>query len=257
MSYRFTALVPALAFAALAACDQGSTGPSATGNTTFRLSQGSSTAAASLIALDDHGDGDHGDNNASVPLADIKAIDVRVTGIAALPLGNDSLSDDQWFKLSTPHPMTLNLLALPTKADSGLLVTRGNLPAGTYGHLRILFDTATITFARTDTLGHGKSVRVFKADSTYPLFIGGFGMPNDTVSDKDDDDANHFGIVVPATTFTVSKDTSSTISIVFNPGASVRRVLVTGHGLRLAPVIFAARHEDADSAEKHGSGHHD
>src|SRR5512140_1975806 len=165
MSYRFTALVPALALAALAACDQGSTGPSATGNTTFRLSQGSSTAAASLIALDDHGDGEHGDgghgdNNASVPLADIKAIDVRVTGIAALPIGNDSLRDDQWFKLSTPHAVTLNLLALPTKADSGLLVTRGNLPAGRYGHLRILFDTATITFAHTDTLGHGKSVRV-------------------------------------------------------------------------------------------------
>lgn len=252
MLHRLTALVPALAIvAAVAACDQG-TGPnSSRGLTTFTLSQTSATGAvASLVTLDDN-DGGHGHTNA-IPIAAIKRIDIKATGIAALPLGNDSLEDLGWIKLLAPKPVDLNLLALPTNPDSGFVVTRGNLPPGKYGHLRILFDTATITFAQTVTLSHDNFTRTFHADSTYPLFIGGFGMPPDTVSDKDDDDANHFGIVVPATTFTVAKDTTSTISIVFNPGASVRRVLVTGHGLRLAPVIVAAKHEDRDTAHKGG-----
>ncbi len=253
MLHRLTALVPALVVvAAIAACDQG-TGPiSARGLTTFTLSQtGGTGAAASLVTLDDN-DGGHGHTN-SVPLSAIKRIDILATGIAALPIGNDSLEDLGWIKLLAPKPVDLNLLALPTSADSGFVVLRGNLPPGKYGHLRILFDTATITFAQTITLSHDHFSRTFHADSTYPLFIGGFGMPPDTVSDKDDDDANHFGIVVPATTFTVAKDTASTISIVFNPGASVRRVLVTGHGLRLSPVILAAKHEDND----HQGGNHD
>lgn len=249
---RLTALVPALAFVAVAAaCDQG-TGPlSSRGLTSFTISQtGGSGAVASLFTLDDHGGGP-GSHGNSVPLADIKRIDVIATGIAALPLDNDSLKDDQWIKLLAPKSVHLNLLALPTKADSGFVVTRGNLPPGKYGHLRILLDTATITFAHDVTLTHGSFTRTFKADSTYPLFVGGFGMPQDTASEKDDDDANHFGIVVPATTFTVAKDTASTIAIVFDPSASVRRVLVTGHGLRLVPVLAAAKVEDADSAEHH------
>ncbi len=254
MLRRFTALVPALAVLAIAACDQG-TGPStARGLTTFAISQTNGTgAAASLITLDDHdsvpGPGPHQN---SVPLSDIKSIDILATGVAALPIGNDSLEDLGWIKLLAPKPVLLDLLALPTNPDSGFVVMRGTLPPGKYGHLRILFDTATITFTQTVTLSHDHFTRTFHADSTYPLFIGGFGMPPDTVSDKDDDDANHFGIVVPATTFTVTKDSTSTIDIVFNPGATVRRVLVTGHGLRLAPAIVAAprpKHEDADSGK--------
>ncbi len=250
---RFAALVPALAVLAMAACDQG-TGPlPSKGLTTFSLSQTSGTGAvASVITLDDHDQGP-GPHQNSVPLSDIKSINIVATGVAALPVGNDSLEDLGWIKLLAPKPDDLDLLALPTTAANGLVVTRGNLPPGKYSHLRILFDTATITFAQTVTLSHDNFTRTFHADSTYPLFIGGFGMPQDTVSDRDDDDANHFGIVVPATTFTVSKDTASTIDIVFNPGATVRRVLVTGHGLRLAPVIVAAKHEDADSA--HHGGH--
>jgi len=257
MLHRLTALGSALAVAALAAaCDQ-ATGPLATrGNTSFTLSQTSGAGAvASLVTLDDREGNGHGPNSANVPLDAIQRIDILATGVAALPLDNDSLRDDQWIRVLAPSPIDLDLLALPTNPDSGLIVTRGSLPPGQYGHLRILFDTATITFARTITLGQGNGMRTFKADSTYPLFIGGFGMPADTVSDKDDDDANHFGIVVPATTFTVSNDTTSTIAIVFNPGASVRRVLVTGHGLRLAPVIVAARRPDNDNDQ--GRGHHD
>lgn len=253
MIRRLTPLLQILALAAAAACDQGSTAPRTAGNTSFVISQGpAAAAAASLITLDDGGGHPGRDSSNSVPLSAIKSIDVRVTGIAVLPIGNDSIRDDQWIKLSTPGPVNLNLLALPTKADSGLLVTRGTLPPGKYGHLRILFDTATITFKETVSLLHGDSTHVFKADSTYPLFIGGFGMP-----DHDEDEAqaeadNHFGIVVPATTFTVTSDSSSTISIVFDAGSSVRRVVVTGDGLRLAPVLLAAGHGNG-----HGDGKKD
>ncbi len=257
MQRRWTALVPALALVVMAACDQGSTGPRTAGNTQFLLSQvGGSGAAASVITLDDGHGGMHGNPN-SVPLADIKSIDVRVTGIAVLPVGNDSVKDDQWIKLNAVKPTLLDLLALPTKADSGLKIVRGTLPAGTYDHLRLLFDSASITFAQNATVGRDNHTRTFKADSTYPLVIGGIGMPPDSVSDNDRDDeaANHFGIFVPGTTFTVAKDTTTTISLVFNAGESVKRVILTSKGLRLAPVLLAARHEDADS-DSHG-GHHD
>ncbi len=258
MLHRWTALVPALALVALAACDQG-TGPRAGGNTQFLLSQsGAGSAVASLITLDDgpgHG-GEHGGPN-SIPVADIRSIDVRVTGVAVLPVGNDSVKDDQWIKLNAVKPTLLNLLALPTQADSGLQIVRGTLPAGTYDHLRLLFDSASITFAQNVTVGRDQRVRTFKADSTYPLIIGGIGMPPDSVSDNDRDDqaANHFGIFVPGTTFTVGKDSSSTITIVFNAGESVKRVRLTARGLRLAPVVLAAKHEDADS-DSDGGHHH-
>lgn len=254
---RMKVLVPALVVVAMAACDQG-TAPLGAGNTQFLLSQsGGSGATASLITLDDgdgHGGDNHGNRN-SIPLADIRSIVVRVTGVAVLPEGDDSVRDDQWIKLMAVHPTLLNLLALPTKADSGLKIVRGTLPAGTFDHLRLLFDSAAITFAQTVTVGHDNHMRTFKADSTYPLIIGGIGMPPDSVSDKDNDDANHFGIFVPGTTFTVGKDSSTTITIVFNAGESVKRVIVTNKGLRLAPVILAAKHEDADS--DHEGGHHD
>ncbi len=239
---RYKTIVPALALAlAAAACDQ-STGPAAGGNARFLISQtGASGASASMVALDDGGPGSGHGNSLSV--SDVKSINVHVTGIAALPLANDSLEDRDWVHL-TATPRWLNLLALPTQADSGLEVLRGNLPAGTYGHLRLLFDTANIVFARTVTVGHDHHVRTFYADSTYKLYAGGFGMPEDSASEQEDDDADHFGIVVPATRFTVAHDTASIITIVFNPSQSLQRVLVTGRGLRISPVINAAKHED-------------
>lgn len=252
---RYTVIFPALALAFLAAaCDQGGgTGPAGAGaDTRFLISQtGPGGASGSLIALDDGGDGGHGN---SLSLSAVRSILVHVTGVAALPLGNDSVKDNDWVHLNAT-PVWLNLLALPTKADSGIQVMRGTLPAGTYGHLRLLFDSATIKFAQTVTLGHGNNVRTFKADSTYPLFIGGFGMPSDSASDKDDDDANHFGIVVPATTFTVARDSSATITIVFNPSQSLQRVLVTGKGLRFVPVIGAARHPESEAEDSASDGH--
>ncbi len=246
MSRRIITLSAVLA-AALAACDGGGVGPAGAGNTSFVLSQGTTSAVMSLVTLDG---GDHPYGN-TLPLAAIKSIDVRVTGIGALPIGNDSLEDLGWIKLPTPKPEMLNLLALPTAADSGLQVLRGALPAGKYGPLRILFDTATITLKQTVTVGDSAKARTFFADSTYPLYIGGFGMPDSDEDEQHAEAENHFGIVVPAQTFTVSSDTTSTISIVFDPASTVRRVRVTGKGLRLAPVLMAARKDDHDMDQHH------
>ena len=258
MNYRV--IFPALVLALLAAaCDQGGTGPAgARADTRFLISQAGGGASASMVALADGGSPEDGHGNSLSP-SDVRSINIHVTGIAALPLGNDSVEDRDWVRL-TATPRWLNLLTLPTQPDSGLQVARGNLPAGTYGHLRLLFDTANIVFAKTVTLGHGDHVRTFHADSIYKLYAGGFGMPEDSASEQEDDDADHFGIVVPATTFTVANDSSSTITIVFNPAQSLQRVLVTGKGLRIRPVMGAARNpepEDSASEHDHGSGGHD
>lgn len=248
---RYKVMFPVLALAFLAAaCDQG-TGPAGgRADTRFLISQSSGGASASMVALADGSSADDGHGN-RLSLSDVRSINVHVTGVAALPLGNDSSEDRDWVHL-TATPRWLNLLALPTKADSGLLVARGNLPAGTYGHLRLLFDSANIVFARTVTLGHDGHTRTFYADSTYKLYAGGFGMPDDDEheNEQDAEDADHFGIVVPATTFTVANDSASTIAIVFNPGQSLQKVLVTGKGLRIQPVLGAAKQHDE---EGHGS----
>ncbi len=258
---RHKVIFPVLSLALLAAaCDQG-TGPAgARADTRFLLSQSGGGASASVVAL---ADGSDGGGHSSLSPSAVRAINVHVTGVAALPLGNDSVQDRDWVHL-TATPRWLNLLALPTKADSGLQVARGNLPAGTYGHLRLLFDTANIVFAQTVTLGHGNHVRTFKADSTYKLFAGGFSMPDsDETNEQEADAADHFGIVIPATTFTVKNDTTSTITIEFNAAQSLQRVVVTGRGLRILPIMGAAREdgpeseaEDSASNRNHnGQGH--
>lgn len=256
---RITRFLPVLAVAtamAVAACDSTGTGPRAGGNTSFRLSQtGASGAAASLVSLDEgQGGGSHANR---LSLSDIQSIMIHFTGVAALPVVHtDSADELAWVRLAAAHPMWINLLNLPTTAASGLLVLRDQLPPGTYGHLRLLFDSAAITFAHTVTLGKDGHTRTFLADSTYPLFIGGFNSA-ENMTDEDADDANHFGIVVPATTFTVGNDTTATIDIVFNPGATVQRVFLTGKGLRMTPVIRAARQADADDQNGDHDGDND
>ena len=255
---RITAFLPVLVLAAtVVACDSTGTSPNGRANATFRLSQaGGGGAVASLIALDegDRGGDHHG--RRSLALTDIKSILIRFTGLAALPiLDTDTAGEIQWVTFQAAHVVAVNLLALPTDTAHALILQRGTLPSGSYGHLRLLFDQASITFANTVTLQKGDSTRTFFADSTYPLFIGGF--PNDTImTAKDADDANHFGIFVRNMTLTVGKDTASTVDVVFDPGATVQRVFVTGKGIRLVPVIRTVVHDADDENEGHQGSNH-
>ena len=256
---RTTAFLPVLVLAAtVVACDGTGTSPNGRANATFRLSQvGGGGAAASLIALDDRDGGGEHHGRRGLALSDIKSILIRFTGVAALPiLETDTAGEIQWVTFHAAHPDEVNLLALPTDTAHALILQRGNLPSGTYGHLRLLFDQASITFANTVTLEKDdESTRTFFADSTYPLFIGGF--PNDTImTAKDADDANHFGIFLPHMTLTVGQDTASTVDLVFDPGATVKRVFVTGKGIRLIPVIRTiVHHEDDEENEEHEGDH--
>ncbi len=252
---RITLFLPVLAVAvAVAACDGTGTSPSGRGNTTFRLSQAGSGASASLIALDENGGsggGSRGRHNLS--LSDIKAIDVRFTGVAALPkLHTDTANEIEWLTFPAAHPLTVDLLQLPTTMATALLLERDNLPPGTYGNLRLLFDEATITFANPVTLDVGNTVRTFAADSTYPLCIGGF--PKDTImTAKDADDSNHFGIFVPNTTINVGTDTTATVDLVFNTGATVQRVFVTPKCIRMVPVIRSVSTDEEGNEHEGGN----
>lgn len=234
---RMTSLASLLSLAAtLAACDGVSTAPHS-GRTAFRLMPASSGGAvASLVALDDHdGKGQHG--NSQLTLADVQAINIHFTDIAVLPISASNQVNDEaaWILLPPAQPTWINLLTLP---PAGLLVDRDNLPPGTYGDLRLLFDEATIVFARNVNL-FGQT---FVAGQPYPLFIGGLDTsPSMTLQDADD--GNAFGIFVPATTFTVNNTTGQTIEITFNSMASVQEVFLVGRGVRLVPVINATDRE--------------
>ncbi len=253
---RITWFLPAVALAvAVAACDGTGTSPSGRGNTTFRLSQAGSGASASLIALDENGGGGGGARGRhSLSLSDIKSIDIRFTGVAALPkLHTDTANEVEWVTFPAAHPVEVNLLQLPTTMATALLLERDNLPPGTYGNLRVLFDQATITFANAVTLAEGNNVRTFAADSTYPLCIGGF--PRDTLmmTEKDADDSNHFGIFVPNTTINVGTDTTSTVDLVFNTGATVQRVFVTPRCIRMVPVIRSVSTDEEGNEHEGGN----
>ncbi len=245
---RMTVLVPILALAAaVAACDSTS-GPHS-GRTTFRLKPASgSGATASMVALDEggRGKGDHG--STQLTLSDIQSINIHFTDIAALPLSASNQVNEEaaWVLLPPAQPMWINLLALPA---NGLVVDRDNLPAGTYGDLRLLFDEANIVFAHDVTIDG----RTFVAGQPYPLFIGGLNTSSNMTL-QDADDANAFGIFVPAATFTVDNNTAQTIDIVFNSGNSLQNVFVIGNGVRLVPVFGATDEDQNNSRGNHNGG---
>lgn len=259
MSHRLVAR-PALFLALalpLAACGESATSPSTGAQTSILLSQSAAaraslapSLAASVSAL-----------AGPVSLSDVASIDVTVTEVQALRqgaarVGSDSLADSVsadtarlaaaqrgWVSLKVTAPTTVNLLALPTTAESGIQLARGEIQPGTYTHLRVAFSEATITFARDVSVGGGPAAKSYAAGTAYPLQIGG----------------EKKALLIPTAGFTVAADSASAVVVTFDGSASVRKVIATPNGIHITPVLAAegkgsGKEKEKDKGKGNGKG---
>lgn len=156
---------------------------------------------------------------------DIASINVTITGVSALPVQADTASAGEatWVQLDLAAPASVNLLALPANPENGLLLARGDLPAGTYGNLRIRFSTATVTFKR--------EVRVGQV--TYPA--------NQPISLT----VPSGRIYVPLASFTAG-EVGTEVKLVFDASASARNIHATGANKVIMTPVIGGRVDTAD-----------
>lgn len=208
-----TALFAGLSLS-LVACEPG-TGPGA--ETRVLLSQGdaaSRSLSAALVA----------DLNAAaapaaqISLSDVASIEVALTEVRALPTSSDTTETaaESWRKLTLAAPLQLNLVSLPTTAEAGVLLARGDLPAGSYRGVVVRFSSASVTFKNPVTLGGTTYAAGEKVALTIP--------------------SNR--IFFRSLSFTVPEDAAAEVRLVFDGSASVRTLHATGKGrLMMNPVV--------------------
>ena len=200
----------------LAACDD-STGTSR--QTTVLLSQGSS-AAASLAPSFSTAVLSASAAAGKVSLDDVSAIQVTVTKVQALPASADENAESAWVSLNVSERGAINLRALPADAGSGIVLAKGELPAGDYRNVRLFLDmdgaeAPSITFNKEVTVGP----KTYPA-GTYPLDI-----PS----------AAQSGIKIPGAGFAVGE----TVMLMFDGSTSVANVVANPNGVKMSPVLKA------------------
>lgn len=212
---RSTARLAALALAiSLTACDE-ATGPDG-GSLSVRMSRDDAATAAAAMVAADLVQATMG----PVALDAVASIDVTITAVQVQREGEDEESGP-WVTLDLVAPATVNLLALPTEGGEGLLVATGDLEAGTYAHLRLLFSEATITLSQDVTLG----AITFTAGTAYELTI-----PSGAQT----------GIKVQLGGVEVPEGGAAEVELLFDAATSIGNVLVTGNGLQMTPVLHVA-----------------
>ena len=212
---RSTARLAALALAiSLTACDE-ATGPDG-GSLSVRMSRDDAATAAAAMVAADLVQATMG----PVALDAVASIDVTITAVQVQREGEDEESGP-WVTLDLVAPATVNLLALPTEGGEGLLVATGDLEAGTYAHLRLLFSEATITLSQDVTLG----AITFTAGTEYELTI-----PSGAQT----------GIKVQLGGVEVPEGGAAEVELLFDAATSIGNVLVTGNGLQMTPVLHVA-----------------
>lgn len=217
----------------LAACEEGITDPSVVGGdaeTTVLFSAASGGASASLqpsfsLAVE-QSQGKAG----PVALSDVKSIDVKIVRVQVLR-ADTAAKTDSVITLDVKSGGKINLLALPTKVESALQLAAGTLPAGTYSNLRLVFDSASITFKKSITAGGGPKATTYKADTAYALAIG------------DDEKSGKASIKLPTGSFTVSKEAGATVNVLFSGTESVKKIIVTPNGIKMPPVLSGSSKE--------------
>ena len=207
---QYAALGLALALP-LAACDD-STGTSR--QTAVLLSQdGSASAVLSAAVFSTSAAG-------KVSLDDVSSIQVTVTKVQALPARADESAESAWVTLDVRERGMINLRALPTTAENGVLLAKGELPAGDYKNVRLFLDmdgdeAPSITFNKEVTVG----------PKTYAAGKHPLEIPS----------AAQSGIKIPSAGFTVGE----TVMLMFDGSTSVANVVANPNGVKMAPVLKA------------------
>jgi hypothetical protein len=203
---------------ALVACDSGA--DINTGGAARVFLAGSLTASSAQIASNS----DEVLTEAGpVGLAMVDSINVVITAVQALVVGGDSVSGFRTIKLSGEGGKRINLLALPSEAQDSITIARGDLPAGTYDHIRLQVADSGATITLKEDVSMGGSIRLTKG--THPLTL-----PS----------ALQSGLKIKTARFTVSQDSAATIKLVFDGASSVGNVQITGNGVaQMSPVLRA------------------
>lgn len=158
-------------------------------------------------------------------LSQIDSMFVRITAISALRQDADTAeSSDGWvtIQLADSGGKRINLLKLPREGVDSITLARGDLKAGTYKNVRLVFDSAaaTITLKQDVTVGNF----AFLKNTTYPLRI-----PSGVIK-------------IPAASFKVSNDSLSGVNLVFDANTSVGTIVATGSGkLQMNPVLHTRK----------------
>lgn len=194
----------------VAACSD-TTGSDGRGQLRVFLSEESNSNLMSSVLASSQGD---------LTVGQIDSMFVRVTAISALRTSADtSDSSGGWvtIQLADSGGKRINLLKLPTEGQDSISLARGELEAGTYKNIRLQFDSASsvIVLKAAVTVGN----HAFTAGTVYPLRV-----PS--------------GVIKTSASFTISEDSLSNVTLVFDEGASVGTIVATGSGkLQMNPVL--------------------
>ncbi|MDQ3555617.1 MAG: DUF4382 domain-containing protein [Gemmatimonadota bacterium] len=217
----FTVALGATLALPLAACDIG-TGPNSGGQTQVFLAQGSSGSSQNLLPsmFLASASAQMGGN---VSLSAVSSINVTITQVQALPANGDTANENKWVSLDVSTSGAVNLLALPAAAEIGIQLARGDLPAGSYGNLRLRYSEATITLKEDVTVGGF----TYAKNKAHPLTVSSGAQT---------------GIKIPTAGFTVTEDSAAAVTVVFDGSASVQGIQAAGPtGIRMTPVLTSRR----------------
>ncbi|MCZ6916015.1 MAG: DUF4382 domain-containing protein [Gemmatimonadetes bacterium] len=160
------------------------------------------------------------DTSLAVDRNAVARLNVVVSEVEFLPadqVGNEA-DPAAWVPIGLTIPVMVDLAGLPTEDLSSLLLTSGDVEAGSYSNVRLLVSGSTITFGAEVDLG---VLFTFEVDSTYTVDIPA---------------GDSTGIL---TNLAVTIDkTSQAINLLFDADATFLDVTATDSGVvNLLPVI--------------------
>lgn len=192
----------------VAACGEDSVGlePESTGSLTLRLSE--STASGFVANL-----------SATQAREDVDNVMVTLTEISALRTSGDDDDESDWVRIAVDPSVTIDLMNLPTTAETALALPRGDLEDGTYRSLRLHVSDATIEFTKDVQVGQ----RTWAAGEAHPLRI-----PPQTEQSR---------IKIPSASFVIEDGESTVVDLVLEPGTTVQSIAATPNFILMAPVL--------------------
>ena len=155
----------------------------------------------------------------SIDVALVAALRVTITEIEVLRLGEDDADDTNpaWTRLELTDPVELDFLALPLEGESPLVIASGELPLGSYGHVRLFVSSTGVEFASEVNVG---------PQTFYPATLYEVEIPS----------GEQTGIKTNLR-FDVTEDPGD-VGLVFDPEATFLNVVATGSGkVKLTPVV--------------------
>jgi hypothetical protein len=204
-------------FAAIAAGCSDTSGPDGEARVYMSRSAGLQAAQAAVI--------DGSTAFGTIPLSAVDSINVVLTSIQAVNVSDSA--GGVTINLTGEGTKSINLLKLSTLGSDSTLLARGDLPAGTYNNVRLRFSSATIKLNQSVTVGQ----------ATYPAGTYELTVPSGLSS----------GIKLQGTSFTIGNDASTSITLTFDPSATVGTIVATGSNkLMMSPVIHVRTNVDDD-----------